>query len=231
MNQTGGEKKKKTTKTTKTTKSTKPSSKKTSSSKTTKPRSKKGGNFLGSVGNLVAPTGWGSFTTAAGLLALGGLDSTYRRSSKKEKTGEVKKMKGGDCSGIKNNSVSNIIAPELPGKYDEEIQINGKWVFKSNKNLINENNNMKKDPEYLNKFNIESNVISIICDNNIYKLQLWITCGSPKKDTIKFTNPHHAYHFETKKEAYAWASQRINQLKFIKNCLHSKELFSICKTT
>ena len=73
MNQTGDEKKKKTTK---------PSTKKTT--KTTKSRSKKGGNFLGSVGDLVAPTGWGSFATAAGLLALGGLDSTYRRSSKKE---------------------------------------------------------------------------------------------------------------------------------------------------
>ena len=230
MNQTGGEKKKKTTKTTKTTKSTKPSSKKTSSSKTTKPRSKKGGNFLGSVGNLVAPTGWGSFTTAAGLLALGGLDSTYRRSSKKEKTGEVKKMKGGDCGAIKNKIILNTIAPVLPGNYANEININGKFIYKTNKNLINENKNMMGEPNFFKNYNIKTNAIRIICDNGTYKLQLLITCGNPE-DTIAFTNPHYAYHFNTKEEAHKWASQRINQLKFIKNCLHFKELFSKCKNT
>jgi len=236
MNQTGGEKKKKTTKTTKTssskktTKSTKPSSKKTSSSKTTKPRSKKGGNFLGSVGDLVAPTGWGSFTTAAGLLALGGLDSTYRKGSKKEKTGEVKKMKGGDCGAMKNKSILNTIASIKPGNYSNEIQINGKWVFKSNQNLIKENTNMQGEPTFFNEYNIQTNLIRIICDNGTYKLQLLITCGNPVK-TETFTNPYPAYHFTTKEEAHTWASQRINQLKFIKNCLHFKELFSICKNT
>jgi len=195
----------------------------------TKSRSKKGGSILDKLRDFGIPTSRVNFSKEGELLANKHEYSTFRKSSNKEKTGKVNIMKAGDCSAIKNNSVLNTIAPELPGKYDEEIQINGKWVFKSNKNLINENNNMKKDPEYFNKFNIESNVIRIICDNDIYKLQLWITCGSPKKDTIKFTNPHHAYHFETKKEAHAWASQRINQLKFIKNCLLYQQLFSKCK--
>jgi hypothetical protein len=107
----GGEKKSKKTKktktTTKTTKSTKDStkSKTKKSTKTTKTRSKaKGGNFLGSVGDLVAPTGWGPFATAAGLLALDRADAALRRGTKEKKEkmkggkkGE-KKMKGGDLT-------------------------------------------------------------------------------------------------------------------------------------
>lgn len=147
MNQTSGEKKKKTTKTTKTssskktTKSTKPTkTTKPSSSKTTKPRSKKGGNFLGSVGNLVAPTGWGSFATAAGLLALGGLDSTYRRSSKKEKTGKVKIMKGGltDCSSP-NKSVR--IGDFKTFKFSEVV--NNKNYDNYNRFVVNYDNQFK----------------------------------------------------------------------------------------
>jgi hypothetical protein len=104
MDQYGGEKKskktKKTTKTTKTIKdSTKPKTKKPAAkktTKTTKTRSKaKGGNFLGSVGDLVAPTGWGPFATAAGLLAVNRVSSALRKGTKKEK------MRGGylvNCS-------------------------------------------------------------------------------------------------------------------------------------
>ena len=69
--------------------------KKTKTSKTTKSKkikkSKKGGNFLGSVGELVAPTGWESFASAAALLAIGKAEDSLRR-GKKEK---ITNMKGG----------------------------------------------------------------------------------------------------------------------------------------
>jgi hypothetical protein len=65
-----------------------------SSSKTSKTskslKSKKGGNFLGSVSELFVPTGWESFATAAGLLAIDRADAAFRRSKKTSK-----KQKGG----------------------------------------------------------------------------------------------------------------------------------------
>jgi len=65
------------------------------SSTTTRSKSKtKGGNFLGTVGDLVAPTGWGPFATAAGLLALDRADAALRRGTKEKK----EKMKGGKKS-------------------------------------------------------------------------------------------------------------------------------------
>ena len=92
---------KKTTKSKKTKKTTKASdAKKTKKSTTTRSKSKtKGGNFLGAIGDLVAPTGWGPFATAAGLLALDRADAALRRGTKekKEKMKGGKKMKGGLC--------------------------------------------------------------------------------------------------------------------------------------
>jgi hypothetical protein len=66
--------------------------------------SKKGGNFLGAVGELVAPAGWGSFTTAAALVGIGQADAAFRR--KKTDKSSVKKgeskMSGGGAEGNKN---------------------------------------------------------------------------------------------------------------------------------
>lgn len=85
-------------------------------------RSKKGGNFLGAVGDLVAPTGWESFATTAGLFALDRADSALRRgksekSQKSKKSSTVKKggstksssksKKGGNFLG----SVSELFVP------------------------------------------------------------------------------------------------------------------------
>jgi len=84
------------TKTTKTTKS-KTSSKtgtKTTKSKTKTP--KKGGNFLGAVGELVAPTGWGPFATAAGLLALDRADAALRRGKSTKSNAKKGGMRGGN---------------------------------------------------------------------------------------------------------------------------------------
>ena len=90
MDQYGGEKKpKKATKSKKTSEA-----KKTKTSTKTRSKSKaKGGNFLGAIGDLVSPTGWGPFATAAGLLALDRADAALRRGTKEKK----EKMKGGEC--------------------------------------------------------------------------------------------------------------------------------------
>jgi hypothetical protein len=53
-------------------------------------KSRKGGNFLGSVGELAAPSGWKSFTSPAALLATNREDASLRRGSD-----EKKKMSGG----------------------------------------------------------------------------------------------------------------------------------------
>lgn len=170
MNQTGDEKKKKTTK---------PSTKKTT--KTTKSRSKKGGNFLGSVGDLVAPTGWGSFATAAGLLALDGLDSTYRRSSKKEKTGEVKKMKGGLCQQKKTGEIKQITIGSSNGASGMLFNhYNGKNAIFKNKL------NSEYYKEFINIYNWKNNKnsqnIIIECnENGKFYFKVNIKCGDDIK--------------------------------------------------
>ena len=63
---------------------------KSKSSKSSSSKSKKGGNFLGPASELFVPTGWESFATAAGLLAIDRADAAFRRSrnsSKKQKGG------------------------------------------------------------------------------------------------------------------------------------------------
>ena len=63
---------------------------KSKSSRSSSSKSKKGGNFLGSVSELFVPTGWESFATAAGLLAIDRADAAFRRSRNSNK-----KQKGG----------------------------------------------------------------------------------------------------------------------------------------
>lgn len=82
------------TKTTKSKSSTKTGSK-TTKTTTKKSSSKKGGNFLGAVGDLVAPSGWGPFATAAGLLALDRADAALRRGKKTKSSAKKGGMRGG----------------------------------------------------------------------------------------------------------------------------------------
>jgi hypothetical protein len=88
------------TKTTKTTKS-KTGTKTTKTTKTKKSKttsgSRKGGNFLGSVGELVAPTGWENFVTTAALVGIDRADAALRRGKESKKS--VKKMSGGGSFG------------------------------------------------------------------------------------------------------------------------------------
>ena len=92
------------TKTTKSKTSTKTGTKTTKSktgtktgTKTTKSKSssKKGGNFFGTVGDLVAPTGWGPFATAAALVGLDRVDAALRRGKSTKSSAKKGGMRGG----------------------------------------------------------------------------------------------------------------------------------------
>jgi hypothetical protein len=72
---------------------TKTKTKTKSKPKTKKPLAKKeskGGNFLETVTDFVAPSGWETFATTAGLLALDRADAVFRRNKKTNQ-----KQKGG----------------------------------------------------------------------------------------------------------------------------------------
>jgi len=137
--QDGGKPKKAKSKTTKskTTKSktstkTKSSSKtgtktKTSTktgSKTTKSKTstKKGGNFLGAVGELVAPSGWESFATTAGLFALDRADAALRRGKSTKNSAKKGGMRGGSkISGGHHLTLSNSL-PNIK-KHQENLYV------------------------------------------------------------------------------------------------------------
>jgi len=76
---------------------------------------KKGGNFLGSVGELVAPTGWESFATTAGLFALDRADAALRRGKNSAKKGGQSKTSSKKTSSKKGGnflgSVGELVAP------------------------------------------------------------------------------------------------------------------------
>ena len=84
--------------------------------------SKKGGNFLGSVGELVAPSGWESFVTTAGLFALDRADSVFRRgkgkSDKEDKKSGRKMNRGGGTTSSKT-SKKKYTRKQIGGDIDE----------------------------------------------------------------------------------------------------------------
>jgi hypothetical protein len=80
---------------------------------------KKGGNFLGSIGELVAPTGWDSFASAAALLAIDRTDAALRRFKKK--------MSGGGETGQTRTKIFNQDMKKLKIEYDESDK---KWKRK-----------------------------------------------------------------------------------------------------
>ena len=80
---------------TKTTKSKSSTKNGTKSKTSTKSSSKKGGNFLGTVGDLVAPTGWGPFATAAALVGLDRVDAALRRGKSTKSSAKKGGMRGG----------------------------------------------------------------------------------------------------------------------------------------
>jgi hypothetical protein len=83
-----------------------------------KANTKKGGNFLGAVGELVAPSGWETFATTAGLFALDRADAALRRG----KSTKSSAKKGG--TGEENNNNNKNI-------------LNNLKLFEGNKNILN----------------------------------------------------------------------------------------------
>jgi len=166
------------------------------SSKTTKTRSKaKGGNFLGAIGDLVAPTGWGPFASAAGLLALDRADAALRRKAKKVK------MNGGEC---------------------ESIPLSNKTLFINN---LKENDaNNLKETEILKNYNfnnpkfISNNPqITINClEQNKYQISLQIFCNS-EFITYNFNE----IFYNSLQDAKEWLLKRNNQIILIGLALNS----------
>ena len=165
----GAKNTKKTKKTKKTMKTTKDSTK---SKKSTKTRSKaKGGNFLGAVGDLVAPTGWGPFATAAGLLALDRADAALRRGTKekKEKMKGGKKMKGGLC-----DSQSGQIQQVTIGPITNKGTPSGDIYSYYDNNTINEYKKLRQN--YSNWANEIQNIVIKCNEKGNYYYEVNIVC-------------------------------------------------------
>jgi hypothetical protein len=138
--QDGGKPKKANSKTgTKTTKS-KTSTK--TGDKAKKTSNKKGGNFLGVVGDLVAPTGWETFATTAGLFALDRADAALRRGKSTKNSAKKGGMWGGSEKERKLSELYSIKST-LDPKYKERI-INIDLQINNLKAEIQKNENNKK---------------------------------------------------------------------------------------
>jgi hypothetical protein len=153
---------------------TKTKTKTTSGSKT------KGGNFLGAVGELIAPTGWESFVTTAALVGIDRADAALRRGKVyKEKSnakkggadgnGEdgYKKSKDSEATDLLNEDKS--LLEEL--KRERNIVLNKSFGFNENKkwdyiDIINERIRIEilKREELLNKVshNIQKKLLTSI---------------------------------------------------------------------
>ena len=203
----GGAKKttksKKTKKTSETKKTTK--SAKASDAKKPKKSKAKGGNFLGAIGDLVAPTGWGPFATAAGLLALDRADAALRRGTKEKN----EKMKGGNCEALSAS--------------DSFVTTNNFYEHKNNNKLLYESN-LKTNRDFFN--NLGNPQIKIICQDGRYNLQLIGIC---RQNVFEYTNDASVFKMDNFDELKKIISIRENQLKFIRSCVKSKDLLKKCK--
>jgi hypothetical protein len=94
--------------------------------------SKKGGNFLGAVGDLVAPAGWGSFATAAALVGIDQADAAFRR----KKSGKSSAKKGGMKDGTHTTNLRKKYPYTLLPLYgpDEEA----KEILNKNEEFLRE---------------------------------------------------------------------------------------------
>lgn len=120
----------KTKSSTKTGTKTKSSTKTGTKSKTTKSKSssKKGGNFLGTVGDLVAPTGWGPFATAAALVGLDRVDAALRRGKSTKSSAKKGGMRGGKATQEELNQLKPAIEP-FDKNYDTEFMVRHQIPF------------------------------------------------------------------------------------------------------
>jgi len=208
---------KKSTKSAKTTDAKKPK-------KSTTPRSKsktKGGNFLGTVGDLVAPTGWGPFATAAGLLALDRADAALRRGTKekKEKMKGGKKMKGGLCQEKKTGQIHQVTIGPINHTGSPTGNIYSYYTEKK----INEYS--KLGNEYPNWTNENQNIVIKCAENGEYYYEVNITCnGEVKtyKHLPKGARNQEIHFFKDFEAAYNYAKLPNVQKALVKLALLNK---------
>jgi hypothetical protein len=233
MNQYSAEKKpKKATKTKKPTEA-----KKTEKSTTTRSKAK-GGNILGTVGELVAPSGWETFATAAGLFALDRADAALRRGTKEKK----EKMKGG------KNMTGGLCPERQPGQFQQVIigarkyNTNGKPTLEPTGSLYEYFNRQNKpfqnyyDYQQLkNNYNWpnQDQMIVIKCNKDgKYYYEVNIQCDDdvktyvhlPKINNKKNNKTDPKYFFDTFEEA-----ERIAKVPKIQVSLVKLALLDVCK--
>jgi len=220
-------KSKKTKKTSDAKKTTKASdAKKPKKSTTTRSKSKtKGGNFLGAIGDLVAPTGWGPFATAAGLLALDRADAALRRGTKekKEKMKGGKKMTGGLCQEIKQGQIKQISI----GK--ENSNLKGIWTHLNMKSKeYNDYEQLKIKYQWSND---NRQFITIECNKNgKYYFKVNLFCNHdiivyehlPSNNNKKNSSTDLKYYYDTFDEAEKIARKPEVQKSLVKLALHNK---------
>jgi hypothetical protein len=214
MNHFGGEKKNNTKKSSSSTSSKKASSKKvmkasstsSKSSKPSKPRSKKGGNFLGYVGELVAPSGWESFATMAGLFAIDRADAALRRGKKtdlKKETTKKIKMNGGNCQEKKPGNISHITIGNSGALFNHY----------NNNNNRNGYDKLIKEYDHWSNNHGKSNIVIACNKNGKFYLKVNITCyGSP------YTYEHLNF-YDTFEEAEKAGLDKKNQIALVKLAL------------
>ena len=127
---------------------------KSKSSRSSSSKSKKGGNFLGSASELLVPTGWESFATAAALVGIDQVDSALRR--KKSEKSSAKK--GGMHS---------------PPPYPRTPKNNGWYIFNphlKNNEITDPESKMNTIAYYKNTTNNGKNILGkMSIPENIYK--------------------------------------------------------------
>ena len=99
----------------------KPKKAKTTKSKTKTKTPKKGGNFLGAVGDLVAPTGWETFATTAGLLALDRADAALRRGKSEKSSAKKGGMRGGNEYDDEATRILETSNEEIVNKFQQNL--------------------------------------------------------------------------------------------------------------
>ena len=226
-NTTKSKKTKKTSETKKTTKSEKASDAKKSKKSTTARSKAKGGNFLGAVGDLVAPTGWGPFATAAGLFALDRADAALRRGTKekKEKMKGGKKMKGGLCQESAKGKIKQISI----GKENSETK--GLWTHINMKSKeYNDYEKLKIDYQWSND---DRQFITIECNKNEkYYFKVTLFCNNkiiiyehlPKNNNKKNFLTDLKYFYQTFDEA-----EKIARKPEVQKSLVNLALFNECE--
>ena len=151
---------------TKTGTKTKSGTKTATKSKTTKSKSssKKGGNFLGTVGDLVAPTGWGPFATAAALVGLDRVDAALRRGKSTKSSAKKGGMRGGKAS--------EQDLEKLKPAIDRIEETSKTKFFKVYENYFKERNSSMLELEHAKlqqeRYGIIQRILSLIIANAMY---------------------------------------------------------------